>query len=137
MNKSDIIRNISYTRSERSMEIIRKGPFAKQADEKAKEKFEDGEITMFSRPMGSDIYISLFDGESAFLISQMGGHGLSVMFMKMEVDSKPEPIYTAYSLGEDKKPKGQMRSELHAALELCLPKEIVRMLIDASYIERK
>ena len=144
MNKTTHILNISYTRSEHSMKSIRQGPFKEKADSLAEEKFTDGEVIMFRRPMGSDIYISLFGGENAYIISQMGGHGLSLAFRAMTVDGPAETLVDVYSFKKAKEEgkdvsevKGTMRTELLEAIELHLPKEIVRALLELGYIESK
>lgn len=136
MSSHTTFSNVSYTRSPHTAQIFERSSRSQDAINKLKnEVFEDGQIFLFRRPFGGDIYISLFGGENAYFISQMGGHGFSVMFLQAEVDGRQKVIYSGGTYGEDKKTAPELRQGLLEHLKLYLPKEIVRNLIESGYIE--
>ena len=145
MPSSTFHSKISYTRSQASMESMRNFWKSKGEDflkGMTEEVFNDGEILVLRRPFGCDFHISLFGGENTFFFSEMGGHGLSAMFSKSEVDGPHKHIYNKWSFDvakeyaiEKKEASEVVRREVMAQMRFHLPKEIVAYMVEKGYLE--
>lgn len=136
--------NLKHTRSPKTVRSFINRKMDAEAVKRLEVEEFGGMVVKFSRPFGVDYYISLFEGEGAYLVSIMGGHFMSFSVMEMEVDGPAKVLFNEYTADRGKKTREETgeTNVFKAAKEECdkivvefaelledeLPREVFKLL---------